>query len=414
MWGKRMPAVSAQKCRAKLKLDLPISSEDLVNCGNVRCVEGGLRGAYGFDAQYFFRYYRTLKILGEKWPWTYFATDEGLFCVYSEMQTHVTYENYTVVSACFYQGKLIFSAPGFGTYLIKDYRKEKIGDVGFVSMAACSDRLFGLANDGDLYVAPVGQIDFSEAFHITPHTKLSAVVTLGKKLYALGDACYVLEPYHADDVDITFRAMCYEIGKVQADSVVTLGSRVVFATENGLRLLQSDKITPIFSSLNNLVSFSGCVACSHGGKYYLSCKRLDGTQEQNDVTLILDVDQEKVVGVLNQGFENMYSLGYTFYAVQNGSLMKINETPQSVYWQRTVDFDRADKKYLDTLVIRTKQDVSVVIQTDNEKRIYRVKGKRALQRIPLAGHGRAFTVTLQAPSAMDVDYVELTAHRYEV
>lgn len=411
---KKMSAVSAAKCRAKLELNLPTDSEDILNCGNVQCFQGGLRSAYAFEVQKYFSYFKALKILGQMGVWEYIAAEEALYGVQFEMPSTVIRENFSVVSGCFYQDRFIYSSPNVGTYSVYLWKGNKIYDVGFVSMATCSDRLFGLTDNNYLYVAPVGQMDFTESFRITPHTKLTSIVAIGKKLYALGDTCYALEPYHADDVDVVFRAISHGAGIVQTDTEVNFENKVVFATDCGLRLLQSDRVTPIFNSLNDYVSFTGSVGCAYKGKYFISCKRLDGTLEQNDITLVLDVDGEKVVGVINQGFEHMRSLGDKFYAVQNGSLLKMVETPQPVYWQKTVDFGNSYVKYLSTLIIGSRQDVNVIIQSNNEKRVYRVKGKRTLQRIPLAGSGRVFTVTIQAQNGMHVDYVELTARRYEV
>ena len=412
MWLKKT-SVTALKRRARLKLDLP-SDGDLVHCDNVLCADGRLSGAYGFDEHKYFNAFKAVKVLGESEGWVYVSTDEGLFVCHSKMPTHVSYDPYDETSGCWYQGLLIFSAPGYGTYVVRDAKKQIIYDVGCVSMAVCNDRIFGVDPKGNVHVAPVGEMDFAEAFRITPHTKVAAVVAIGKKLYALGDTCYAVDPCHADDVDVTFRAISHGVGSVVTDSVATLGNRTIFATDSGLRVLQSDRVSPIFTSLGSLVSFDGCVACVHDGKYFITCKRLDGTRERNDITLILDVDKEKVVGVLNQGFENIHSLGHTLYAVQNGLLLSMNQTTQTASWQRTVDFGDAGVKYLDTLLIATKQDASVTVRTDNEKRIYRVKGKRTVQRISLAGHGRTFTVTVQSCGGMDVHYVELTARSYEV
>ena len=414
MWRSKMPAVSAKKLRARLSLNLPIDSNDLLSCDNVKLVNGSLQNACGFQPQDYFSAFYAIKVLAELRVWTYVLAKQGLYGVKEEMPTTAMKDSFTNACGCTYQNNFVFSAPNKGTYFSTATKLTQNTTWGCNSLTVCSDRLFAIDTENHLCIAPVGQLDFADAVKISPHTKIDAVVTVGKKLYALGNTCYAVEPYHADDVDVTFRAISHGAGVAQADSVATFGNRAVFATDCGLKMLQSDKVTPIFSDLNTLVDFNGSVACNHGGRYYVSCKRLDGSQERNDVTLILDVDGEKVVGVLNQGFESICSLGQKLYATSDGALLLMDDTPSDAFWQRTVDFDSSGVKYLEALHIKSKQDVKLIIQTDNETRWYRVKGKSVVQRVPLAGCGRTFTVTVEAQGGMKVDYLELTARTYEV
>ena len=409
---KKMPAITSQKCKARLKLDFSQVNSDLLRCGNVVSVGGGLRSALGAQQMDFS--VDAVKVVVEHDGILYVLGANGLYsCHDGEAIRIISKVDYTACSNLF-QGVLMFSGPKTGAYLLNGDSATLKAKIMAISMAVCCDRRFALEENNNIVVTTIGPTDWSDYFRVTPNTKLNALVAIGKKLYALGDTCYVFEPHPTDNLDVTFRAMCQGIGVVQTDTQATFGKKAVFATDSGLRLLQSDSVNPIFCKLNDFVSFTGSVACAHKGLYYVSCKRLDGLQEQNDVTLILDVHNEKIVGIIDMGWENLYSSGETLYATKDGKLFKLGGNAVASHWFATVDFDNPSLKFLDSLFVKSKYDAELTVTGDNSSVCYKVTGKNGIQRLPVSGVGRTFTLEIQAQDGLQVDYAELTARRYEV
>lgn len=404
-------SVTSNKCRSRLNLDLRTDNGDFLNCGNVRAL-GGLRSTRSFEQVDF--PVKALKVIAEHKDRLYVLGEDGLYSCKGGEATRIISKSYYAASSCIYQDTLIFSGPRYGTYLVKGDSASIQANVGSISLAICCDRQFGLELDNYLNVTPIGATEWYDYFTITPQTKFGALVTIGRKLYALGDTCYVFEPHSVEDVDITYRAISQGTGVAQTDTQATFGRKAVFATDCGLRLLKPDSVTPIFDQLNDYVSFVGSVACSHGGLYYVSCKRKDGLQERNDVTLILDVHSEKVVGIFDMGLENLYSTGENLYATKDGTVLKLGDGVADSCWLTTVDFGNAYRKFLDALVVNSKRDVEIEIAGDNGKRTYYVKGKNCTQRLPVNVSGRSFAIKFQCQEGLQVDYAELTARRYEV
>lgn len=411
-FAKKLSKLAAKKCKAKLNLNLTANSEDFLKCHNVKTVGKGLRP---FGTFWRTAVVRAVKILAEKDMIQYVLGSDGVYAWYENFAMRIidgTFANATCIN---YNGNLICSIDGLGTYALQPTSCEQLSPVGYNSLAICGDRIIGV-NSQHLVVTPAGEWnDWANAQTITTHVQFDAVVALGNKLYALGDTCYVLEP-NAEELEVKFHPFAHNVGTVVADSVVPLGKRAVYATKDGLRLLTSDKITPIFTELNVYLDFTDSVACELQGRYVLSCKRKDGDMTGNDVILLLDVDNQAIVGVHGTGAISLSSTNNDLYAVYDTYIYKLISNPGSGYFRTGgIDMGNSDKKYLDRLVIKTEQNADVWIETEKERRLYSVKGKNGIQKIPITGVGREFAVEIHSQQdGIALDCVELVAHSYEV
>ena len=410
---KKIGSTSVRRHKVSLNLDFDKKRGDFLKQKNVTRVGNSLLSTVGFrKSPYNVGISRTIARIGDylvamtaaKGIYTFNATEPAvsLIEVKDDIISHVKY-----------QDKLVLSCVK-GTYSTTNGMfVEQMTTAYFPSLAVCYDRIFGV-NGYDLSMTAAGDItQWDDTLKITAHTKLDAVVALDK-LYVLGDTCYTLTP-DAEEIDMKFVPFGYGIGDVQTESVVTFGKRAIFASSNGLYELKSTAITPIFTYLNDYVSFDGCVACAYKGKYYVTCKRKDGELTCNDVMLVLDVNSEQICSVMNVQMQHINAAEGSFYAVSDCVLYYMSEEEQveSTYCQ-TVDFKSTDVKYLDKLTLRSYTDVDVWVNGNGEKRRYSVQGKCGIQSIPLAGSGRQFDVVVHAPNGLQLDMLELSARTYEV
>lgn len=308
--------------------------------------------------------------------------------------------------------EMIVSGEGLGVYYVDlDDTVQHPFEVGFNSLVVSSERLIGVYNN-TLYFNESGQRDLWDVSLIKLHTKCDAVCQVGEKVYLLGDICYlVTSDYDAKEQSV--KQVYSGIGKVYVNSIVHYDGKVIFATDKGLHVLSpSGSISPIFAEINPHISFDGCVACKFQGKYYLSCRRKSVGSTQNDVTLILNPDTQRIEGVLGNGYEAMYAYGDNLYVVSESKVLKSCLGNVTSNWSCEADFSTDDVKHLQGLAIQTQNYIEVWISNGNISRLYRFNGKKSVQRIPIRGAGRKFTIKLCASNGMQVDYLQLTATIY--
>ena len=338
------------------------------------------------------------------------VTEEGVHTLLGGAFDCVIEEVPVSPSACVFHGVTLVSGRNIGTYYIRDLDGIKVFDEGFSSMTVCADRVFGLYQKELCYTA-AGQYDNwkdGEKFYLP--APCDAVVAVDGVVYVLGDSCYTLTP-KADGIEFKFEPLAHNIGIVAPGSVVAYNGTAVFGSANGLFRISSGKITPIFTNLTETLDFKCCAATMFNGKYYLSCRNKTGSDVYNDVTLVLDLDEEKVVGLLHAGYNNLCATREKIYGVHNGKLFWHGEgTSQAAFFKGKIDFGCSDKKFLDALIIKTHRDLELTIRSECETRLYKVKGKKTAQKINLRGMGCEFSVEMTSNDGLDVESVELFAH----
>ena len=411
---KRVKGLASRKHKVTLNLDFNKRKGGFLKQKNVARVGNSLLSTFGLENKFpSSDYTRVVYYHGgylaimteERGLYLYFGTRQfRRFLTTSNcIIGYVEFDNDAIVSSVI---GTYTTTNGFnGTLLTWDH---------YPSLAVCYGRIFGV-NGTTLCITPAGAKDssmWSQSSKITSPTELNAVVALDK-VYALGDTCYALSP-DAQDIDMHFAPICYGIGKVQTETVATIGNRAFFASTKGLYQVKSNEVKPVFTELNDFVSFDGCVACAYQGKYYVTCKRKDGDMTQNDILLVLDVDSETIYAVFDVCAQHVNTLAGTLYIVINNEVYTVCKDDTESCYGETVDFNCTDVKYLDKLAIKTRSDVDVWIKGNGEKRRYRIKGKNSIQSIPVTGSGRQFEVEIEAHNGMQLDMVELTARSYEV
>lgn len=410
---KKIPSATAKQCKTKIDLKLNCVPYDFEHVNNVLATETGLNSVGSFKMT---DIYPAKKILAYKDGWYYAILDDGVYACWKNEMKRITGGKMSTGACVEYNRNIYFSSESIGVFRLNTSRATQMYDKGFNSMAICGDRLVAVDSQG-VVVCPAGEHDgWYKSQTINTHDPCDAVVAIGTKLYVLGDTCYVLEP-SAEDIDIKFYPFAHQMGQAFADSVVRIGKRAVYATGDGLRMLSSDKVTPIFTNLNNCFNFTDCVACEHQGKYYVSC-HYAGLDDGNNVLLILDVDKLELLGMAKfpNPIDSLFSDGSDVFVVTNNFTRRlVANTGESVFYRSGIDMGSLATKYLDYLVIKSKTDVNIWIETDGEKRLYAVRGKNSLQKIPVRGKGREFAVEIQSTaSGMALERVELIAHTYEV
>lgn len=308
-----------------------------------------------------------------------------------------------------YDKRIIFSSKTVGTYAIVPDTAEKFGIVGCNHIVNCCGRLIGV--DGNaVRVCEADCYDkMTSSDKLETEAPLTGAAVIGHTFYALGDTCYSYTP-DGELIESQLHPCAHNVGHVEGDSVVTLKKRVVFATHGGLRIMSDGNVTDL-TDLDGM-RFEGAVACAFRGQYLLSCKR-GASSERNDITLLIDVEKRKTVGVFEFGFDSLYSDGDVLYGVQEGKVYRYSDEPSlSCVTFGNLDMGNGCYKLLRRFVIRTRNDADVWISSDGVKRLYFIGGSDKTQSLPVYGRGKEFTVEIHSDDGFDLDYIRLDADTF--
>ena len=401
--------ITSKTLKLPVKLDFSATHEDLSASYNVMKCASGVKTVFKRDTMKFSLPVR--KIVGvNKDDYMFVMTDKGIAQCRNEANSSVFFEKFgSDPTSCVYRGSTVVSAKEFGTYSFTGINYTKLCDDGFSSLTACADRIFGLNGKEVSYTSAGTSDGWKQGQTVTLPSACQAVASIGDKVYALGNDVYALVP-KADDIEFKVAPLARNVGAVVRDSVANYNETVVFATVNGLYRLSSDKVTPIFQELNDVLDLTKSTATVFQGKYYVSARCEQGSSKTNDVTLCLDLDKG-VAGVLMHGYQDVSSTRTQIFCVSDGVCYAFNQNIGSgTYCKSNVDFGTSDKKFLDKLLIKTLTDVSVTIKSETESRQYRVKGSKNLQKINLHDMGWQFSIKLHSDRGVDVQSLTLVAH----
>lgn len=244
-------------------------------------------------------------------------------------------------------------------------------------------------------------------------SRVQAIKSLGANtLYAFGETCYKIT-FSADEADITVNVVARGLSRVFNHSVAAIGKKIVFATLDGLYVLQGDKVTRIFRQIDaSLPRYDNCYGSVWRGKYAFSVE-----YKGERSTYVLDVDKQTCSAVLHKDVKEICSFKDNDYVLStNGTFSRIeNETfTDSRFVRSGIDFGISARKYLRRLVIQTNYDVDVYLTVDGVKRCYRIKGGGRIQSVLVVGSGRVFDVEIHAQQRqLQISRFELLAETYK-
>ena len=398
----------SKRLKTDVKLDFDFTSEDVCNCINVERKGKGVGTVYSTHP---YRLKGNAKLVFSDGKNGYFVTERGYFITTDAYYCEILLSRPTgELCYCAYRDGIIVSSSGYVTdYLVGKTVIPLLQD-GFSDLTCCNDRVFGLNNQEVVY-AEAGTADgWSNGQTLTLATPCDALVTVGGKVYALGNTCYAISP-DAEDVAFKLTHFASNVGTVSRTSIVNYDDKALFASRNGLYLISSNKITPIFQRLNEFFDMSDAAATYFKGKVYLSCKSRRNDAAANDVTLCLDIDDEEVCGVLDGGYSSLAATDTYICGVKGIEGISFSESSAyGVYVKSNIDFDCSAKKFLDALTIKTFSDITLTIRSENETRMYTLTGKNSEQKIKIRGMGWRFSIELTASSGLYVDKLQLEAH----
>lgn len=276
------------------------------------------------------------------------------------------------------------------------------------SLAVAGERIFGVY-DSTLYFSNVSE-NFSDSAMQTVKlpSRCTALAAYGGVLYILGKTCYKLVP-SAENTDIKFSALYDGLADVLPDTVAVVGEKVVFATANGLYYIANGKVKRVFDGVASVLRLDNMRAYALDNYYVALCTLSNGAK----TALMLDVNNGKTAGVLADVADIIKYRNMVLAVKTDGIIYRLDDTyADTVRFERAVDFDFSGPKFLRKMVIKTKFPAEVYITADNVTRLYKVRGKRGIQTLPVSGCGNSFTVKISSSGETAVDVLELIAETY--
>ena len=403
-FSQRISSASAKQLKTKLPLE---TDKIFLDCHNLVRTPVGLR-SMGKFVQIPFAH-AAKKVVAYCNDRLYIHTVNGLYTLKGDVANCVYSAEMTDVTSLLFNRYLILSSRQAGTFQATDDKLTVLTNNGFDALATTRERIFGV-QPTKLQIAPAGQLDqWRSSLEIDPQTDCDTAVAVDNKLYLLGDVCYAYES-KAVELDSKLYPIASNLGKVQSASAVCLGRKAVFAA-NGLYKLQSGNVDRVFEQLDAYLDLDGAAACALYGYYMLSCKRKYGDKARNDVTLLLDVASEKVMGVFDCGFQSLFSYGNDVYAVQDGQVYKFfPQDSDARYKCSKIDMGSQKIKYLDELTLRVEKDCEVKVTSELCEQGCFVKGSPFAQSIRLCCYGKEFCVEVLAKDGLKLDSLQLHAH----
>lgn len=309
-----------------------------------------------------------------------------------------------------YRGKIFVSLLNKGTYKLEQKNAYIITEDSYDDMTTCGERLFALRSN-KLYFGQVAEEMISDGSdYVELPTACNALVGVFGKLYALGDVCYKLVP-SADDTSFVIKEIARGIGEVYSKSIVVIGNCVIYVSANGIYSLTNDKVTRIFRKLTNSLNFVNCSAIIYRGQYLLS---LPNTI--NCPTFLLDIDEERIAAVYGRNIVQAVVYNGALSAVYSGGLFKGEKgeyNDEMRYKASNVNFGTDGVKHLRSIMVKTNNPLDLYLASDEETRLWRIQGKNRVQRIPICGKGRKFSVAINSKGNTEVEYLELAAEEYK-
>ena len=405
---KKRAKPSAKRLKLELKLDFEPNAEALRGGCNAFKDGKGLISRYIRNEMTLFS--KPLQVIGTSEDVVYILQDDAICSMRGAYFNWLVEQPAPSACMCVFRGDVIASAKGLGTYYMTRSSAQKIYDKDFSSLTVCADRVFGLDGNVVSYTVAGERDGWENGESITLPSPCDALVTVDGKVYALGNTCYKLAP-DGEDVEFKFSVLWNNIGDVAPRSVVNYNGRAVFASKQGLYQIASDKLTPIFAELKDAVDFSDAQGIIYDGKYYLSCRTKNAETDGNDVTLALDLDEEKIVGIVDLGFGSMAAIKGTIYVTQDGHFYRIYEgVAPGKFVKCNVDFGTSQKKFLDGMTVTTANYLEVTIRSEKDVRVYKVEGKKSAQKINFRDMGWEFSIELSSEEGLKVENLTLFAH----
>lgn len=406
---KKAARAVGRRLKANVSLDFGSNESDLRNSLNVEKDGNGITSSFKRKIQVVSGVPK--KFVGTNGNVLYYTTDKGIYTLENNVRRLILDACPTEVAGCVFRSNFYLSGTGIGTNEVaNDITPKSVSNRYFTSMAVCSDRIFGLyANEVRYCEAGIpNNWEYGEML-VLPE-RCDALIAVDGKVYVLGNTCYTLTP-HAEHIEFKFSRIAHNLGAVAKYSVLNYNGCGVFASSNGLFKISSGKITPIFTQLNDLLDFSRSASAFFKGKWYLTCRTKSSSGIINDVTLKLDLDKEEVEGVLEYGFEVLAATPSVIYGLRNEEFHSFaQDTSLGRFVKSGIDFATDEKKFLDRLSVTTLHDLDVKIRSENETRLYKVKGKNSLQKINLRDMGWEFSIELSSDAGLSVKNLTLEAH----
>ena len=328
---------------------------------------------------------------------------------------------------------VLFSHPDgpFGTYQKFGFTKYGEGPC-FSSICVHYERMFGVtgkdtilhfsanldALNWNVSADEGGYIEFADE-----RGKLLRIVSFMDYLYLFRENGITRLSAFADQMDFSAKHIFTTTGNIYPETVAVCGDRMLFMCQDGLYVFNGSDTVKILGKLDNYyvgVDNSHACAAYHNGKYVLAL-RIDFNDDEfvlceereyvNNALLIYDVNDGSytvlrgmdvcwLIGTVNPcnkllmcfNGEHRKKIGY----LTNDGLILGKALPKSWSGPLTDLGQSLAVKHLKYIVLYTLYDITLVVESDGERKEIQVRGSKKSQKIPVRMSGKLFRVSYKS------------------
>lgn len=297
---------------------------------------------------------------------------------------------------------VIVSQENVGTFAHNADGWSKTLDVGFLSLAFCNERVFGVSGN-NLYYTVCGNVASWEGKVCLP-CQVNAVAACENQLYLFGKDLFSVK-FNAQATSSKITTVFNNFVTVYPKTVAAHGNKILFFSKKGLFCLCGNTLKQITLNCNVRADNSDAVATVCGGDYYLSF----GTQNRKSC------DRLAKVNCASLKVETIFSIATNFLFGTTRLLFGVNNKPhafsagaQSCHWtSKPHDFGTTGKKFLRKLEVSATNAVDVVLRTENLSKQYYVSG--GTHKINVCGAFDKLVVEIMNDTNAVVEKVAVTA-----
>jgi len=296
-------------------------------------------------------------------------------------------------------------------YVYKNGVATQVFDQRISDLEIFRDRCFGVWQN-TLYYTEQGDVAKWTGRIDLPFSA-NALAATDDGLYVLGQDAYLLR-FDDNEPDSKLIPVYRNFGSYFVKSIESVGKGFMFAHSGGVAYFNGSSVKNVLSVDIASHSFLNECGAVFRGKYYLTYRKPGKNKNEN--LLVVDIATMKLETVYNIPATYLYASDTDLFIVDGEKAYNLFVDAAVVTWQsRPYNFGSdSTKKSLDALLVNTSTNLTITLRTESETRIFKIEGKKKLQKIPLHGSFYNLTLTVETDGMEpEIGFVGVAANVYK-